>query len=269
MTNRSVITTTTRNDTAPFQAGILVCTRCRSTLSNNTNGLTCPTCNLTYVCHHGFINMIGDPSLKTLLVENSYDAEHGLDQKRKVTTWNKWAKVLKKNNATSGSALEIGAGSGLLSWGLLQDSDLDEVHISDISPVFLEMVVAEHATCQKPAYYYLCDANRLPFRDCSMDCIVGNSVLHHFLDYENTLQSAFRILKPGGKAIFFEPVLNGKSIVALLTQLLWQVDSRSENPVFTDAQHKQLRHISKHITSQATKRNDDTDIARLAKLEDK
>lgn len=255
--------------TMSYQAEILICTQCHSTLTRSTQGLICPTCNLTFGCTHGFINMIGDPALRTLLVEHSYDEEHGLDQKRRVTTWNKWVKVLKQHKATSGSVLEIGAGSGLLSWGLLQDSDFNDIHISDISPVFLKMIASEHDEYSKTAHYYLCDANRLPFRTSCMDCIVGNSVLHHFVDYENTLLSVHNILKPGGKAIFFEPVLNGKSIIAMLTQLLWQVDSRAENRVFTDDQHKQLRHISGHITSQANQRNHNTDIARLEKMEDK
>jgi ubiquinone/menaquinone biosynthesis C-methylase UbiE len=48
------------------------------------------------------------------------------------------------------------------------------------------------------------DGERLPFADGSFDCIWGNAVLHH-LDLAATAPELFRVLRPGGVAVFCEP----------------------------------------------------------------
>jgi SAM-dependent methyltransferase len=48
------------------------------------------------------------------------------------------------------------------------------------------------------------DAHRLPFADGSFDRVWGNAVLHH-LDVETAGRELFRVLRPGGLAVFCEP----------------------------------------------------------------
>ncbi len=48
------------------------------------------------------------------------------------------------------------------------------------------------------------DGERLPFADASFDRVWGNAVLHH-LDIETAGRELFRVLRPGGVAVFCEP----------------------------------------------------------------
>jgi SAM-dependent methyltransferase len=48
------------------------------------------------------------------------------------------------------------------------------------------------------------DGQRLPFADGSFDRVWGNAVLHH-LDIDTAGRELFRVLRPGGLAVFCEP----------------------------------------------------------------
>jgi SAM-dependent methyltransferase len=48
------------------------------------------------------------------------------------------------------------------------------------------------------------DGQRLPFRDCCFDRIWGHAILHH-LDLRRAACELYRILRPGGIAVFCEP----------------------------------------------------------------
>ena len=48
-------------------------------------------------------------------------------------------------------------------------------------------------------------AEALPFADASFDVIFGRSILHH-LEVYPTLSELHRVLRPGGKATFVEPM---------------------------------------------------------------
>ncbi len=64
----------------------------------------------------------------------------------------------------------------------------------------------QHAEKQSfPVNHYLMDANNLSFEDQSFDIVFGGAILHH-LDIEKTIGHIHRVLKPGGKIIFIEPL---------------------------------------------------------------
>jgi ubiquinone/menaquinone biosynthesis C-methylase UbiE len=254
---------------ARFNPALLACPSCRSALTTSPTGVQCGACGLAFGVTQGFINLVLDSSNDTQLQEAAYDEEHGINQQRRESNWLSWQGLLEKYGAHHGRVLEIGAGSGHLTWGLLHKSRFDELHISDISADFLQGIFTQHDPGNRDTCYYLCDANHLPFADNTMDCIIGNSVLHHFIDYEQTLRSALATLKPGGKAFFFEPVQSGKAFISLLARLLWKVDSHSPAPLFTDEQHRRLRHITVRMVNQAGERNAQSDLTALGKLEDK
>lgn len=56
-----------------------------------------------------------------------------------------------------------------------------------------------------PTEFHLMDANRLTFEDESFDVVFGGAILHH-LDIERTLKGVHRVLKPGGRILFLEPM---------------------------------------------------------------
>lgn len=79
------------------------------------------------------------------------------------------------------------------------------------------------------AEYYVMDAHRTSFEAATFDLIVGRSILHH-LDWEPAIREVARILKPGGIAVFTEP-LGGNPAAKLMRRLTPRARTRDERPV--------------------------------------
>ncbi|HVR72208.1 MAG TPA: class I SAM-dependent methyltransferase [Vicinamibacteria bacterium] len=98
-------------------------------------------------------------------------------------------------------ALEVGCGTGLF---------LDQVarsgatlHALDLSTHLLARTrarVAGHAHVSLQCG----NAEQMPYPDACFDAVYGSSVLHH-LDLDRALREVFRVLRPGGRAVFTEP----------------------------------------------------------------
>jgi SAM-dependent methyltransferase len=69
----------------------------------------------------------------------------------------------------------------------------------DISGVLVERARARGIEAR------VMDAQQLGFPDASFDLVYGGAILHH-LDYERALRGIHRVLRPGGSAIFIEPL---------------------------------------------------------------
>ena len=55
------------------------------------------------------------------------------------------------------------------------------------------------------AEFHVMDAHQMEFDDSSIDLVIGRGILHH-LDYEVAINEINRVLKPGGIALFNEPL---------------------------------------------------------------
>lgn len=55
------------------------------------------------------------------------------------------------------------------------------------------------------AEFFVVDAHLLPYVSESFDCVITDMLLHH-LDLDQALPEIARVLKPGGKLLFFEPL---------------------------------------------------------------
>jgi ubiquinone/menaquinone biosynthesis C-methylase UbiE len=66
--------------------------------------------------------------------------------------------------------------------------------------------------------FFTGSAHELPFPDRSFDVVFGMAILHH-LDLEQTSREVWRVLRPGGCAIFMEPVRNSK-LLGLIRKLI-------------------------------------------------
>ena len=53
--------------------------------------------------------------------------------------------------------------------------------------------------------FHLGDAHQLPFPDARFDVVFGGSILHH-LDFPRALDEIYRVLRPGGRIVFREPL---------------------------------------------------------------
>jgi SAM-dependent methyltransferase len=56
----------------------------------------------------------------------------------------------------------------------------------------------------RPDYVGL-DVHELPFKSDAFSAVTVIEALHHFMDYGKALQEIYRVLKPGGKLLAFEP----------------------------------------------------------------
>ena len=57
-------------------------------------------------------------------------------------------------------------------------------------------------------------AHAVPLPDNAVDLVLGHAVLHH-LDLELAAREVFRVLRPGGRAVFKEPIRNSRLIRAI------------------------------------------------------
>jgi len=79
------------------------------------------------------------------------------------------------------------------------------------------------------AEFRVMDAHRLSFADNSFDLVVGRSILHH-LEFERAIRELRRVLKPGGYALFIEP-LRGNPLGKLFRYLTPGARTRDELPL--------------------------------------
>ena len=101
--------------------------------------------------------------------------------------------------------LEYGSGATAQAFFLAQQGA--EVTGIDISPVAVEQGRARAAAEQleERIAFRVMDAERLDFDEGTFDLVCGSAVLHH-LDLSLAYAEIARVLRPGGTAIFVEPL---------------------------------------------------------------
>lgn len=97
--------------------------------------------------------------------------------------------------ANSGLVLDLGCGVGYFAAHAPQYSVVGV----DVSPVLL------HEASGRAGLALGADARALPFEDGTFDLLYARGVLHHLVDPAAALLESFRVLKPGGEAVFHDP----------------------------------------------------------------
>jgi ubiquinone/menaquinone biosynthesis C-methylase UbiE len=106
--------------------------------------------------------------------------------------------------------LEYGCGPGTYAFQLARRA-VRVVGI-DISEVAIGIARERAAACRADnTEFHAMDAENLTFRDSTFDLVCGRSILHH-LNLEKSFQAIARVLKPGGSALFLEPLGHNAAI---------------------------------------------------------
>jgi ubiquinone/menaquinone biosynthesis C-methylase UbiE len=100
------------------------------------------------------------------------------------------------------SLLDYGCGHGMAAVVLARRGA--QVTAFDLSPGYLVEAQARARANGVAVAFVQADGHHLPFADASFDGIWGNAVLHH-LDLHVAARELFRVLRPGGRAVFCEP----------------------------------------------------------------
>ena len=108
-----------------------------------------------------------------------------------------------REHAPGARMLEFGCGASAM--GSLFGATAEEVVGIDISDVAVRNATLLAQKNDLRATYHLMDAENLEFPDRSFDLICSAAILHH-LDLRKAYSQIARTLKPGGHAIFMEPL---------------------------------------------------------------
>lgn len=142
--------------------------------------------------------------------------------------------------------LDLGCGSGQNASILAARGAF--VYAMDISPDLLALATRraelDGLTASVTA---LCgSAHDIPLPDASVDVVFGNAILHH-LDLDLTAREVHRVLKPGGRAIFKEPIRNSR-IVAFLRNLI-PIRQPDVSPFERPLRHDELARFASRFAS--------------------
>jgi len=124
--------------------------------------------------------------------------------------------------------LEIGCGmSGDLTFLSRSGAYLTGIDISDVG-VERSTERAREESLENTEFRVM-DAERMQFADNTFDLVCGKGILHH-LSLERSLKEIQRVVKPGGRAVFVEPLAHNPAI-SLYRMLTPKLRTRDEHPL--------------------------------------
>jgi SAM-dependent methyltransferase len=99
--------------------------------------------------------------------------------------------------------LELGCATGTFSGFVLDEIPSLRLTCCDISSKCIELATQRYKEFKNVCFEAV-DLLSRHYASGEFDCIIGNSIIHH-LPAETILKECFRIVRPGGLIIFFEP----------------------------------------------------------------
>lgn len=134
-----------------------------------------------------------------------------------------------KARAAGADILEYGCGDSsyaikMTQWG----GRVTAIDISDEAVEAARRLAAEN-DCLEGTTLLRMNAEELSFPDASFDLVVGRAILHH-LDLEKAYASMARVLRPGGTAIFLEPLAHNP-VIDLYRRFTPHLRTEDEHPL--------------------------------------
>jgi SAM-dependent methyltransferase len=159
------------------------------------------------------------------LDEEDYEARIGGTQRADMLRSGRGAWQLIQRYATRPvtSVLEIGAGGGTCTMGLISEAQGVDIIATDTSPTFLRMIDRKLELARMPrdgvhlATLAGEELHRLPAE--LIDAVVISSALHHVSDWQAFMREAARILAPGGVLVIQEPCREGNLMMAMMLDI--------------------------------------------------
>lgn len=138
--------------------------------------------------------------------------------------------------------LEYGCGNGWMTAELASlNAQVDSFDISTQAVESTKELLAKH-NLSKNTKVKKMGAESLDYDDESFDIVFGFAILHH-LDLDKSLPELYRVLKPGGFAIFAEP-LEGNPALKIYRSITPQYRTVDEQPIVIKSFSKQISQFS-------------------------
>lgn len=107
------------------------------------------------------------------------------------------------SNISKGLALDVGTGRGISSYALAKDGWQVVALEPDASELIGCGAIKKLAEISNlPIEIFQSNGEKMPFENEKFDLVYGRQVLHHANDLSLFCKEAYRVLKPGGKAVF-------------------------------------------------------------------
>ncbi|MBA4135789.1 MAG: hypothetical protein C0518_00570 [Opitutus sp.] len=155
--------------------------------------------------------------------EDQYDSQYGISAPDPEEGQGLCALLEQQGIDTTGPALEIGCGTGRLTFGIAHHYPGSDFVITDPSPTFLRLTSSQLPPPRVgPAklHYALLNADDLGELPAGMFSLIAmRSTLHHILHVEEFIAACARTLRPNGAiALGAEPVESGYLLMAAVSQ---------------------------------------------------
>ena len=134
-----------------------------------------------------------------------------------------------RNVQPAGQGLEIGAGCGVMSAELLAAVPTLRMIATDCDP---KMVHAARRTLRSfgdRVDVVRADAAHLPFADNRFDLVAAAAMLHHVPVWQDAVEQAVRVLRPGGRLIGYDPLDGRLTRLVHITEVLPHRPDRFDN----------------------------------------
>jgi 2-polyprenyl-3-methyl-5-hydroxy-6-metoxy-1,4-benzoquinol methylase len=179
--------------------------------------------------------------------------------------WNWWADLRREALATIGDVrglrvLDYGCGFGRL--GMYMSLCGAQVYGFDLSGAAIETANLAARRYGLSAQFEQMDAEELRYADASFDLVVDFGVLHHVIKYPRAGAELFRVLAPGGRAVFHETLWDNPMINFVRRFTTEHVDAGDAH--LTDKNIREFCRDFNHVRLE--KRNLLYMLKRLAKL---